>query len=366
MRKRVWYPVLFAGTLVAYLCWWPVPIKAVLWQAPQAPGYSGPHRANHKLVDIGKISLQGEVGPEHVVIGPDDKLYVSVASGRILRMSQDGGKQEVFAATGGRALGLAFDGGGNLIVADAMKGLLSIGADGTLLVLVKAGPGEAVSFPNAVVVDKSGKIFFTDSSERFTPAQWGTTQAAALLDVLEQSATGRVLEYDPSTKSIRVIARGLSLANGIVLSSDERSVFVSESGKYRIWKIGTNLEQADLAHAPAGARIFLDNLPGYPDNLTRGAEGRIWLGLAGQRNELDAMSGHPFLRELALRIPRFLWTTPKPYGHVFAFSEDGTVVLDMQDPTSDLATTTGLTETGQRLYLHSVDSGELAWKAKRE
>lgn len=313
-----------------------------------------------------KISLHGDIGPEHVAIGPDGMLYAAVASGRILRISPDGKQQKIFADTGGRGLGLAFDAGGNIVVADAMKGLLSISADGKVTVLVEAGAGEKIRFPNAVAISKTGEIFFTDSSERFAPSEWATTQTAALLDVFEQSATGRILEYDPETRRLRVIATGFSLANGSVLSSDERSLFVSESGRYRIWAIDKSLEAANIAKAHPGVRLVLDNLPGYPDNLTRGAGGRIWVGLAGQRNALDSLATRPFMRELAFRIPRVFWATPQPYGHVIAFLEDGTVALDLQDPGGTSPTTTGATESGQRLYIHNLDGGELGSIAKQE
>jgi len=38
-----------------------------------------------------------------------------------------------------------------------------------------------------------------------------------------------------------------------------------------------------LAVSP-GAKVLLDNLPGYPDNLMRGRDGRIWVGLFKPRN----------------------------------------------------------------------------------
>ena len=210
-----------------------------------------------------------------------------------------------------------------------------------------------------------GKIYFTDSSQRFAPSRWGSTQEAALLDVLEQSATGRVLEYDPATAAVRIVAQGLSLANGIALSSDGQSLFVAESGRYRVWKIATAAAQLDVASHSAQAQVVLDNLPGFPDNLTRGSDGKIWLGLAGQRNELDAMAGRPFMRQLVLRVPRILWSAPKPYGHVIAFTEDGKVVADLQDPTGNSATATELTETADRLYIHNVDGKSLGWLARQ-
>lgn len=357
--------MVLAIALAAYLALWPVPIEPVSWKAPAGTGFTGAYQPNTKLVDAKSIVLNGEIGPEHVIEGPDGKLYVSVVSGKILRMDAAGNEQELYASTGGRPLGMMFDTSGNLLVADALKGLLSVAQGGRTEVLVKSGAGEPLTFPNALVVAKSGKVYVTDSSTRFSPARWGTTQEAALLEVLEQSASGRVLEYDPATRRTRVVATGLSLANGIALSSDERSLFVSESGRYRVWKLDASADQLDLAHPPAQLRPFLDNLPGYPDNLTRGADGKIWLGLAGQRNELDLMAEKPFMRALTLRIPRFMWSLPKAYGHVIAFTEDGRIVASLQDPTGASPTTTGVTETSRGLYIHNVDGRSLGWLGRK-
>ena len=76
--------------LVAYLSFWPVPIQAVSWEAPAAPGYTGPHQANERLAGLNLIPLGTEAGPEHIVLARDGKLYAAVASGRVLRMNPDG------------------------------------------------------------------------------------------------------------------------------------------------------------------------------------------------------------------------------------------------------------------------------------
>ena len=81
---------------------------------------------NNKLAGLKMISLGTEEGPEHIVVAKDGKLYTTVASGNILRMNPDGTAQEVFANTGGRMLDFDFDAAGNLVAADAVKGLLSI------------------------------------------------------------------------------------------------------------------------------------------------------------------------------------------------------------------------------------------------
>ncbi|MDO8372289.1 MAG: SMP-30/gluconolactonase/LRE family protein, partial [Polaromonas sp.] len=120
MKKAALILVLIIAVAGAYLSWWPVPIEPVRWNASTAPGYTGPHAVNHKLASLQKISLGAEEGPEHVVMARDGKLYVTVASGNILRMAPDGSAREVFANTGGRVLGFDFDAAGHLIAADAV------------------------------------------------------------------------------------------------------------------------------------------------------------------------------------------------------------------------------------------------------
>ncbi|GAB2861583.1 SMP-30/gluconolactonase/LRE family protein [Pseudoduganella ginsengisoli] len=351
--------------LGSYLTFWPAPITPVVWHAPPAPGYTGTHAANRGLTTLQKIPLHNEFGPEHITIGPDNHLYLSVLSGRILRLSPDGAEQQVYAQTNGRPLGTAFDASHNLIVADAYKGLLSIAKDGTVTVLAnEVQPNDPIRFADAVTIARDGTIYFTDASQRFVPKDHGGTNNAAILDVLEQSATGRVLAYSPATKQVRVVANGLSFANGIALSSDEQTLFVNESGRYRVWKIATTANAIDVQQPSPQAQILFDNLPGYPDNLMRGLDGKIWLGFAGQRDGLDAMAQYPALRKVVWRVPQALWIRPKNIGHVMAFTEDGTIVADLQDPTGNSPATTGATETADRLYIHNVDGNELGWLQK--
>jgi len=66
-------------------------------------------------------------------------------------------------------------------------------------------------------------------------------------------------------------------------------------------------DDVDVRHGSAQARVLLDNLPGYPDNLMRGRDGRIWDGLVRPRNPAaDTLAQWPFLRKIALRLPQSL------------------------------------------------------------
>jgi sugar lactone lactonase YvrE len=356
---------------LAYFGLWPVPIEPVSWHAPKAPGSVGPHAVNDKLAKLNIIDLGAEAGPEHIAIGPDGKLYTTVESGRILRMQPDGTNQEVFAQTGGRVLGFDFDAQGHLVAADAVKGLLSIAPDKSIKLLTDKvevnGQPDPIRYADAVVVAQNGKMYLSDASTRFAPNDWGGTFEASVLDILEQASTGRVLEFDPASGRTRVVASGLSFANGVALSQDEKYLFVNETGKYRVWKIdvsaqGVDVRGLDAKKGSEQARVLFDNLPGYPDNLMRGRDGKIWLGFAKPRNPtIDDLAQKPFLRKVTLRLPRALWPIPKAYGHVMAFTEDGKVVMDLQDPSGFYPESTGVTETADRLYIQSLHAKGLGW-----
>jgi sugar lactone lactonase YvrE len=366
MKKALLVLGLLLLGVAAYLALWPVPIEPLSWKAPAAPGYVGPHEANQKLADLRMIDLGGEEGPEHIVIARDGKLYTTVLSGNILRMNPDGSGREVFAKTGGRVLGFDFDAAGNLIAADAVKGLLSISPDRKVSVLTDKVGDDPIRYADAVVVARNGKMYLSDASTRFAPARWGGTFEASVLDIIEQSSTGRILEYDPATRGTRVVAKGLSFANGVALSQDEKDLFVAETGKYRVWKIATDARDLDVSAPGPQARLLLDNLPGYPDNLMRGLDGKIWMGFTKPRSPVvDGMAEKPFLRQLTLRLPRALWPVPKAYGHVVAFTEDGKIVADLQDPSGAYPETTAVTETADRLYVQSLHAKGLGWLEKK-
>jgi sugar lactone lactonase YvrE len=350
--------VLLVAALAAYLAFWPVPLEPVAWQAPPSPGYTGRHAANERLSAAQPVSVAPEIGPEHIDFGPDGKLYTGLLSGAMLRMNADGSASETVVNTGGRPLGFDFTADGQLVIADAVKGLLALRSDGTLRVLADAVDGDPIRYADAVVIAANGLMYFTDATRRFSPAQLGTFDAA-LLDVLEHSCTGRVLAYAPATNQTSIVISGLCFPNGVALSGDEQHLFIAETGGYRIWKVQTSargLEAGQLATSgDERAWVVAANLPGFPDNLTRSAAGRLWTGLTKPRSStIDGMSGRPWLRALTLRLPKALWPVPPAYGHVIAFDEDGRVVADLQDPAGRIEETSGVTEHAGRLYVHSL------------
>jgi sugar lactone lactonase YvrE len=373
VRKLLAVVLIVILVIAAYLLLAPVPVAPRAWQPPPDAGYGGPFAVNSRLAELHRITIGTEAGPEHVVLGPDGRLYAAVDGGKILCMSPDGARVEIWARTGGRVLGFDFDRAGRMVAADAVRGLLAIeplaGQESERRITVLAdrvsmgGTPDPIRYADAVVVASDGKIYFTDASRCFGPAQWGGTFKSSMLDIMEHALTGRVLVHDPAAGHTQVAATGLSFANGIALSADERWLFVVETGAYRIWKIPAGARGLDLSAAPGEAKVLIDNLPGYPDNLMRGQSGRIWAGLVKPRSKLlDWMADKPLLRKMAMRLHQRLWPVPKAYGHVFAFDESGRITADLQDPGGGYPETTGVTETAERLYIQSLHAPVLGWR----
>jgi sugar lactone lactonase YvrE len=339
---------LLAG-LLAYLLAWPVPISPVAWQAPPNPGYGGPFAPNARLNNIETLALGGDYGPEEVVLDSQGRIYAATHDGWIVRLEPDGSRPTRWVDTGGRPLGLDFDAQGRLIVADAFRGLLAIDTQGRLQVLATTADSLPIRYANNVAVAADGRIYFSDASTQFGAEASGGTYPASLLDILEHGGHGRLLVYDPATRQTTTLLDGLHFANGVAVSPDQSHVLVVETGAYRILRVWLTRAKAGLAEP------LLEALPGFPDNLTRGREGRYWVALISPRNALlDRLADKPRLRKVMQRLPAFVRPQAVSYGHIVAFNSDGEVVADLQAPDGAYPLITSVTETADYLYLGSL------------
>jgi sugar lactone lactonase YvrE len=350
MARKIFMIVgLILTIVVAYLLVWPVPVKPVAWQAPAAPGYVGPFAQNERLKGLEMLPLADNHGPETVALDAQGRIYAATHEGRIVRLRADGSNPENWVTTGGRPLGIRFDSKDNLLVADAFRGLLRVAPDGTVTTLATEANGTPIAYANSVDVATDGKVYFSDASTKFGAKQWGGTYPASLLDILEHGSHGRLLVYDPATEKATPLIAGLNFANGVAIAHDQRSVLINETGTYRV-----------LRHWVAGARQgrtepLIENLPGFPDNLSTGLDGRFWLGLISPRNTLvDQLSGAPFVRTMVQRLPTFVRPKAVAYGHVVAIDATGAVLASLQDPEGTYRLTTGATEAKDHIYVGSL------------
>jgi len=333
--------------LAGYLAFWPVAVNPVAWQAPDNLGYTGTFEKNQQLSQINRIELKGDIGPEDLALGKDGNVYFALLSGDI-KFLDDQGQIQPWVNTGGRPLGIEFDQQGNLLVADAFKGLLSISAEGEITTLVDSVEGIAINYADDVDIASNGNIYFSDASSKFHAKDYGT-YGASLLDINEHGGHGRIIEYNPTTKISSVLADNINFANGVTLSHDEQFVLFNETGNYRVMRLALNGEQR------GSLEVVIDNLPSFPDNIARGNNGLYWLGLVSPRSKpLDMLSDSPSMRKVIQRLPEFLRPKAQHYGHIVAINDAGEVVFNLQDPLGIYGHTTGALEVGDKLYISSL------------
>jgi sugar lactone lactonase YvrE len=189
---------------------------------------------------------------------------------------------QVFAETRGRPLGMELAADGTLYVADSVRGLLAVSADAEVRVLATEAGGVRIGFADDVGIGPDGTVYFSDATTKFRPPDHGGDMEASLLELIEHRGNGRLLAHDPRTGKTRVLLRGLVFANGVALAHDGRSVLVNETGNYRTLRYWLAGEKAGRAEP------FLENLPGFPDNIGRGIDGRYWEESLGMRSSTEA------------------------------------------------------------------------------
>ena len=347
--------------LVLYFTAWPVDIEPVSWNAPENKGYIGVFEKNQRLKGIEKFPLNGLHGPEDIALDSKGRIYAPTHEGIIVRSEADGMAPKEWADTGGRPLGIDFDNDENLIVADAMKGLLSISPEATITVLADIADGIPILYADDVDVAEDGRIYFSDASTKFSAKAYGDTMKASRFDFLEHGGHGRLLRYDPVTKKAVTLLDGINFANGIAVSHDQTYVLINETGSYRVlkyWISGSKQGQSEP---------LIENLPGFPDNISTGQGNRFWIALVAPRNKLlDDLSSKPFLRKVIQRLPDFIQPQVSIYGHIVAIDGNGNVLESLQDPNTDYPLLTGVTETDHYLYLGSLIAPELGRISKQK
>ena len=342
----------------AYLSVWPVPIDPVAWHPPEDRGYVDPFASNDLLSSATGIDLGEYRAPEDATLGRDG-IYVTTANGAVLRLRNRGVSE--FARPGGKLLGIVADRDGSLLVANAYKGLQRISRDGHIDTLVDDVDGVPLVYTNNVDVAPDGKVYFTESSSKFGAEVHGGTYEASLLDIFEHGGHGRLFCFDPESGLVETLLSGLNFANGVAASEDGQYLIVAETGTYRIHKYWLGGDKA------GSSEVLIDNLPGFPDNVTRGRNNRFWIGFAAPRNRIvDDLADKPFLRKLVQRLPAFVRPQAEPFSHVVAINGDGEVLMNMHDPNTRFPTLTGVLETRDALYLTSLFGNQLPRVAKRD
>uniref|UniRef100_A0A3P9H3Q0 Adipocyte plasma membrane-associated protein n=1 Tax=Oryzias latipes TaxID=8090 RepID=A0A3P9H3Q0_ORYLA len=346
------------------------PIHPEAFSLREAPLMKGCWEPNLKLRESQRLFEDQILGPESITnIG--DVLYTGTADGQILKLigrrilavtrlgkPPCGSKEDEPVC--GRPLGIRVGPNGTLFVADAYLGLFEVNpSTGEKTRLVAGGEvvgGRKLSFINDVTVTRDGKkLYFTDSSSR-----WQRRNYMEL--IMEATADGRVLEFDTETKELTVIMDNLRFPNGIHLLPDEESVLVAETTMARIRRVhvaGLN---------KGGMDTFVENLPGFPDNIRPSSSGGYWVAMSAVRANpgfslLDFLSQRPWIKKLIFKLfsPDVLVKFVPRYSLVAELHDGGICTRSFHDPNGlVVAYVSEVHEHAGSLYLGSFRSPYIA------
>jgi sugar lactone lactonase YvrE len=100
-----------------------------------------------------------------------------------------------------------------------------VATEGTVELLTDEAEGQKFRTTDAVDIADNGIIYFSDASHKYSLSEWA-------LDILEGKPHGRLLSYDPATKSTKVLLQNLYFANGVAVSPDQNYVIFCETPVY--------------------------------------------------------------------------------------------------------------------------------------
>lgn len=234
-------------------------------------------------------------------------------NGNINRLAIDGTSM-VFRLDAGTN-GLLFDRDGSLLACEHSKRRVTrTMRDGTVKTLTSSFEGKAYNTPNDITLDSSGRIYFSDP-------RYGSHD-----DMQQRNASGETIEgvyridLDGSVK--RVLGREVERANGVLVSADNRFLYVADNcndekdGARKLWRFEL---LSDGTAVPSSKRLIHDWGQGRgPDGLKQDELGNLYV--AAGRSE----SRPPFEPETKLK------------GGIYVFNPEGSLIEFVHVPRDEV------------------------------
>lgn len=339
------------------------PIDAVEFRLPPPAPFDNKMIPNERL-SMAELLLEDQVyGPESIAVNrKTGRVYTGLKTGLICEIDLDNEAKilravrltSVEGCDGsyhsmpkcGRPLGMrVHPDTDELYVLDAYLGLFSINWKTEKVRQFFAG-GTSISGNDSAIPTRylndfdflpDGCLVISESSTKFDDRDF-------IYDLMEHRANGRLLSYNTDKDELTVLVGDLHFPNGVQVRRGK--VLVAEMGKARILKFSPSAEELS---------VFIDNLPGYPDNIRHGSDGTLWVPIPTTRSETDNWLGaRPTIRSMLTKLlsPQAMhavadWMTHK-YGLILKVDiESGAVLESFHDPTGRISDVSTAVEDGK-------------------
>jgi sugar lactone lactonase YvrE len=222
-------------------------------------------------------------------------------------------------------------------------------ASATLDVLVESVDGRRLKFCSNVTETSDGTIYFTESTSDFHFEHFTAP-------IVEARGRGGLFRLN-TDGTVTTLVDGLYFANGVTPTADESALVFAETQARRLSKYW-------LAGPRAGSVTRLAvNLPGMPDNLSTGADGRIWTAMVSEANAALEwlLPRAPIIRKLVWRLPDRLQPQINPEIWAVAFDPDnGAPVAGLRTKHPDFGAVTGVVEAADKLWMGTISFATVA------
>jgi gluconolactonase len=243
-------------------------------------------------VSICLLALATAARAEEAIFPPDARLKVEAGdgaggegpawnpklgvltsgNGHIYQLDRDG-KSRIYRKGAGTN-GLLFDPRGRLLACEPeQRRITRIEPDGSITVLTDRYEGKRYNEPNDLTMDSQGRIYFSDP-------RYGETAGKDIVDAKKRIIEG-VYRIDPDGQVTRVIGRELDRPNGLLVSADDRFLYVADNnnntvgGARKLWRFDLKKDgTVDLA----SRMLLYDWGKGRgPDGLKQDQKGRLYV-----------------------------------------------------------------------------------------
>ncbi|XP_074280788.1 uncharacterized protein LOC141605793 [Silene latifolia] len=303
--------------------------------------------ANTYLQEVNKIGEGQLQGPEDIWVDKEGIVYTATRDGWIKRLHKNGSLENWKWVHNGSLLGMAPLAAGGIVVCDTELGLLKVTEDNGVTSLVSQFNGSQINFADDVIEAKDGNLYFSVASTKYGFREWN-------LDVLEAIPHGQLLKYNPKTDQVSLLLDNLGFANGVALSKDEDYLLICESWKCRCLKYWLDSELEGTAE------VFIENLPGGPDNINLAPDGSFWISLIPLSPKgFEFLYTSKIARHVMATFPRIADTLEafNKRATVVKVSENGKILAKYDDPNGKVLNfVTSAFEYQGHLYLGSLKS----------
>lgn len=322
------------------------PISPDLLQLPE-PSILASLPPNTHLQGVRKLGEGIVKGPEDVCVDKNGALYTATRDGWIKRMHRDGSWENWTMLNSQALVGITATRRGGIIVCDAEKGLIWVDEDGHAKVLLSHVNGSQIRLANDVIEASDGSLYFSVTSTKFDLQN-------LFLDVLEAKPHGQLLKFDPSSSQTSIIVDKLCFANGVALSKDEDFLIVCETWKYRCLKHWLKGDEEGKTE------IFVDNLPGGPDNINLAPDGSFWIAVVQLiSEEWEFVHASKAAKHFIATFPSMIKKVKGAHrkASVLNVGADGKIIKKLDDPDGKVISfVTSAFEFEDHLYLGSLSS----------